>query len=340
MDLMTDQPSLFDPVLWKEDLFKLLRRGVGSLDHGGSTTTTEVGDCIVVPVLRHLGWDVDDDEQVVRGHETTAGAVDFVLCDTSREPAVLIKIGALPAVTNKATTHPFEDRTIRAIHLAVSEDGHVWRFHLAAGRGTIRNREFECVHVDTETDVVAEAFERYLAFQAVKSGAALRLAEQDYGRKRFPAEAHGAWHRSLLGRELLHRFLREVEEAIGVAPDPEQAEEFVSRQCGSASWPPDPPEAKPARRVAMGDRVWVYDFALREIVTHTVVGGDPDCERGEVSCGSAVGFALLGAREGEERELRLPDKAPRPIRIVLIGTRVSRNDVGSRTYSSERAGAG
>ena len=273
---------------------------------------------------------------MARELETTAGAVDFALCDPPGSPQVLIKIGALPEVTDKATIHPFEDGTIHAIQLAVSKDGRVWRFHLAAGQGTIRNREFERCHVDTEADVVAEALERYLAFHAVNSGAALRLAEQDYGRKRFPAEAHGAWHRSLLGREFQQLFLREMEEATGVAPDPGQAKEFVSRQCSSASWPPDPPEAKPVRRVAIGDQVWVYDSVSREIVTRTVVGGDPDCERGEVSRDSAVGFALLGAREGEERELRRPQRAPRLLRIVLIGTRVRGNDVGPHTRFSER----
>ena len=61
----------------------------------------------------------------------------------------------------------------------------------------------------------------------------------------------------------------------------------------------------------------------REIVTRVVVVRDPDFGKGEVSRDSPYGVVLLGAREGEERELRLPDQEPRSVRIVLIGGRAS-----------------
>ena len=115
-----------------------------------------------------------------------------------------------------------------------------------------------------------------------------------------------------------------MEEATGVAPDREQAEEFVSGQVGVIQWPADPPDPGPARRVTVGDRVWIYDPRPREIVARVVVGGEPDFGRGEVSRDSPYGAALLG--EGEERELRLPGQEPRPVRIVLIGRRTSGYD--------------
>ena len=70
-----------------------------------------------------------------------------------------------------------------------------------------------------------------------------------------------------------------------------------------------------------GDTVWVYDFTSREIVVRVVVDSDPDWEKGEVSRDSPVGVALLGGQEGEEREVRLPDREPRRARIVLIRSR-------------------
>ena len=122
------------------------------------------------------------------------------------------------------------------------------------------------------------------------------------------------------GLPLLKRFRREMEEAIGVAPAPERSGAFVRGQLDSVRWPADPPDPRPARRVGVGDRVWMHDFTSREIVEHRVVGRDPDWERGEVSAVSSFGRTLLGAREGETREVSLPD-GERRVRIVLIGGR-------------------
>ena len=126
------------------------------------------------------------------------------------------------------------------------------------------------------------------------------------------------------GLPLLKRFRREMEEAIGVAPAPERSGDFVRGQLASVRWPADPPDPRPARRVGVGDRVWVHDLASREIVERRVVGRDPDWERGEVSAESSFGRALLGAREGDTREVSLPN-GERRVRIVLIGGRSRRN---------------
>lgn len=109
-----------------------------------------------------------------------------------------------------------------------------------------------------------------------------------------------------------------MEEAMGVPADGDRAEMFVSGQVGSIRWPADPPDAKPARRVGVGDRVLVYNFESRETHTWVVVGSEPDWDKGEVSRNSPIGRALFSAREGEERELGLPDRETERIRIVLI----------------------
>ncbi len=322
MDHEAEGLPLFDPWLRIDALGQCLRHISADLEQRGSPTPAEVRDEVVIPVLRHLGWAVGDSDVVGQGLETTSGAVDFALCHPPRDPRVLVKIGALPEMGDGATEHLFEDCTLSAIQLAVSENARVWRFHFPAGRGSMRNREFARFDMvgDAEEDV-AVAFDRYLEFHAVKSGEALWQAGRDYGEKRFPAEAHRAWRRSLLGQEVLQRFVREMEEATGIAPDRKRAEMFVSVQCGSIRWPPDPPDPKPVRRVTVGDKVWAYDSGSHEIVTRRVINGDPDWEQGEVSRDSPIGFALLGAREGEEREICLPGQEPRPIRIVLIGGR-------------------
>lgn len=61
-------------------------------------------------------------------------------------------------------------------------------------------------------------------------------------------------------------------------------------------------------------RDWRFHFPAGRVV----VGCEPDWNKGEVSRDSPVGYALLGAHEGEEREVGLPEQDPSRIRIVLI----------------------
>jgi len=313
---------LFDRQWRIESLARRLRELAGDFEHGNFKARRDIEEGVLLPLLRHLGWDVEEPRVVVPGFETPGGVVDFALGHPPGHPRILVRIGAPPGSVDAPGDHPFRDCSIPAIQLAVSEDGRRWRFHFPAGRGSIRNREFARFDIvgDASEDV-AEAFDTYLSFHAVKPGEAFRDAERKYRDRRFPAEAHGAWRRSVAGREVLRRFLRELQEAVGVPADRRRALGFVRGQLSSIRWPPDPPDPKPARRVAVGDRVWVYDFKSREIIVRMVVGSEPDWDEGEVSRDSAIGHALLGAREGEEREIRLPGREPMHLRIVLIRKR-------------------
>lgn len=310
---------LFDRQWRIESLSRRLRELAGGFEQGSVAARRDVADGLLVPLLRHLGWDVEDPGVVAPGFDTPGGMVDFALSHPPGRPRILVKIGALRESPAAPRGHPFHDCSIPAVQLAVSGDGRRWRFHFPAGRGSVRNREFARFDiVDDANEAIAETLDTYLSFHAVKPGEAFRQAERDYGDRRFPAEAHGAWRRSVAGREVLRRFLRETEEVIGVPAGRRRALGFVRAQIGSLSWPPDPPDPAPSRRVGVGDRVWVYDFGSREIIVRVVVGREPDWEEGEVSRDSAIGHGLLGAREGEEREIPLPGREPMHLRVVLI----------------------
>ena len=102
-----------------------------------------------------------------------------------------------------------------------------------------------------------------------------------------------------------------------------EAEAFVRRQVEALPWAPSPPDAAPFRRVAVGDKVWVYDLASDDLECYYPVAGDPDFERNEVTAESPLGRALLGAREGEMRETQLPDGTDWVVRVVLVTSRAA-----------------
>jgi len=310
---------LFDRHLRIESLAERLHELAANFERGMFATHHQAVDGIVLPLLRCLGWETGDPGVAVPAFTTAAGSVDFALCHPVGDPRILIKIGALAESAAAPNHHPFEDPSIRALQLAISDDGRDWRLHFPAARGSIRNRRFARFDiVDDPHERVAGTLDTFLSFHAAKHGEAFREAERAYAERRFQAEAPAAWRRCLQGSEVLRRFLREMKEGTGAPADRKRAQGFIHGQINLIHWPADPPDPEPARRVVVGDRVYVYDFESREIVTRVVVGGEPDWDRGEVSRDSPTGNALLGAHEGEEREVRLPDREPSRIRIVLI----------------------
>src|SRR5688500_11835025 len=67
------------------------------------------------------------------------------------------------------------------------------------------------------------------------------------------------------------------------------------------------PDSMPHDRVGFGSRVKVFDVAMEEEVSFTIVAGDfMELDASQVSLASPIGRGLLGAREGQEVVIRLP----------------------------------
>ena len=76
----------------------------------------------------------------------------------------------------------------------------------------------------------------------------------------------------------------------------------------------------PADRVGFGSMVRVRNLATREETTFTIVAGDYiDLDAGHISLESPIGRGLLGARQGEDVNVRLP-AGERSFRIVELQT--------------------
>ena len=79
-------------------------------------------------------------------------------------------------------------------------------------------------------------------------------------------------------------------------------------------------EGMPADRVGFGSRVTVRDCVRKSQITYTIAAGDYiDIEAGHVSMASAIGRGLMGARQGDEVEVRLP-RGARRYEIVALET--------------------
>lgn len=78
--------------------------------------------------------------------------------------------------------------------------------------------------------------------------------------------------------------------------------------------------AMPLDRVGFGSKVKLYDLAMEEELTLTLVAGDfMDLDAGHVSMASPIGNGLLGARLEEEVVIALP-RGERRFRVLELTT--------------------
>ncbi len=312
---------LFRPALRLDALADTIHAAADHIGDGAPASRDEVGAQVVLPIFEQLGWDIEDPVVVARGFGTRRGAVDFALCHPEGNPRLLAGIGPPPErrSAREKAGHPFNDLSLRALQVGISEDGGEWRFYFPAGRGRLHNREFARAHLTRDGAVrAADVLDTYASHFALRNGWALRRAELEYRDRSFPVHAQEAWRRALAGDEIMDRFAAEIEAATGVSPDPEEAAEFVRGYVEGLPRTPNPPDPVPSRRVGLGDRVWVYDLAAGDLDCYYLVAADPDFERNEVTAESPIGRVLMGAREGETRETRLPNGTHWAARIVFI----------------------
>ena len=139
-----------------------------------------VSQSIVLRLLSTLGWPIHE-AQVVHPEYTLEGRrVDFALCHPADEPRIFIEAKGVGKGTG-AERQLFEYAFHRGVPLAILTDGREWSFSLPAGEGSYDKR-LVC-KLDLSASDAAESvqrFERYLRYDAVRSGAALTNARNDY----------------------------------------------------------------------------------------------------------------------------------------------------------------
>lgn len=139
-----------------------------------------VSQSIVLRLLFTLGWPVYDTQIVYPEYTLEGRRVDFALCHPANEPRIFIEAKGVGKGTG-AERQLFEYAFHQGVPLAVLTDGREWSFFLPAGEGSYDKRRV--CKLDLSASDVAESvrrFERYLRYDAVRSGAALPNARNDY----------------------------------------------------------------------------------------------------------------------------------------------------------------
>ena len=205
------------------------RLAARDLSGANEAATCEIA---VLPVIRALGWDTDDFDEVRRQHPVRdisgeRGLVDYCLC-AKDGPRVLVEAKAAGEDLSRHQAQLLQYAYREGVELAALTNGLDWWLYLPmVGGEQAHNRLFASIDLrERAFPDSAVTLHRFLNRDSVLGGEAKSEAEREFGdrkRNRLVEEAlPEAWRRvdgdSRL-RGLLAEFARTVEERSGHLPD-------------------------------------------------------------------------------------------------------------------------
>ena len=147
-----------------------------------------VSQRIVLRLLNALDWPISNTQIVHPEYSVGRGRVDFALCPLGSTPQVFIevkKVGEVEWADQQLFEYVFDYEEYafdyKGIPIAVSTDGREWHFfHLMGLKyyGELKVRELDFLEGNTEE--IADCLNRYLNYQSILTGEAIRAMKKDY----------------------------------------------------------------------------------------------------------------------------------------------------------------
>lgn len=135
-----------------------------------------VSQGVVMRVLEALNWPKYDTTVVWPQYPLETLKVDYALCNPPTKPTVIIEVKKLSNLEG-ADSQLFEYAFRAGVPMAILTDGQEWHFYLPAGKGSISERRFYKLDIlERELDETVNRFERYLAYENIRKGGAIKNA--------------------------------------------------------------------------------------------------------------------------------------------------------------------
>lgn len=213
------------------------------LKHNTFKSEAAVSQGILLPALHELGWPVFNSSVVIPEYSVEGRRVDYALCHPATRPSVFIEVKNV-GLSEGADRQLFEYAFHIGVPMAILTDGQEWSFYLPGEQGRYDERRvYKLDLLERTSEEASTRLAKYLSYERVCSGEALRAARSDYrnvarGRE-IEATFPKAWT-SLLQEEdslLLDHLAEKVEGLCGYRPDQDDCQRFLQTKVG-------PPEQK------------------------------------------------------------------------------------------------
>lgn len=142
-----------------------------------------VSQRIVLRLLNALGWPISNTQIVHPEYSVGGGRVDFALCHPESTSQVFIEVkqvGKVEWADQQLFEYAFD---YGCVPIAVSTDDREWHFfHLIGLKyyGELKVRELDFIEGNTEE--IADCLNRYLNYESIRTGEAIRTMKKDYKR--------------------------------------------------------------------------------------------------------------------------------------------------------------
>jgi len=214
-------------------LEEVIKKIQGRLGDGVYPNEAAISFSIVMPILRNLGWDDSDPQQVMPEYSSGGRRVDFALCGTAKRPSLFIEVKGVGRV-GEGDKQLFEYAFHEGIPLCLLTDGRDWSFYLPSGQGSYDDRRIYRLKLNERTpSECAEILKKYLDRTRIVNGDAFEEAIKDHRDIALKREASRnipkAWESLVSGPEdLLVELLAEQTEVIcGYRPSNSETINFL-----------------------------------------------------------------------------------------------------------------
>ena len=192
-----------------------------------------VCDDIVRRLVHELGWPRYQSQIVYPQYPVEGGKVDFALCYPPSEPCVFIEVKQVGNIEG-AEEQLFRYAFRRGVPIAILTDGQKWRFFYPIGQGDYRERKVhEMDLTESESEESAEHLNRYLNYNSIRTGEAVKAIEEDYRnvsrQRQVATRLPEAWNKLVEEADefLVHTVAEKTESLCGYKPTNEQVLDFL-----------------------------------------------------------------------------------------------------------------
>ena len=188
----------------------------------------KVQQVIVLPILRRLGWDPDNDREVYPQYPVADGWVDYALL-ISNAPKVFIEVkkGGEPLEKHQEQLLNYSFK--QGVKLAALTNGVTWWFYLPLQEGSWEQRKFHAVEFDKQNGTeISQKFADLLSKENVSSGKAVQTAEDLYKRHQIAETLQEAW-KQLVDGTIADLLSTKTLELCGHRPDKNEVDQFLTK---------------------------------------------------------------------------------------------------------------
>ena len=193
----------------------------------------QVPQGIVLRLLAILDWPTFTTEVVIPEYRVEGTRVDFALCHPLLRPVVFVEVKQVGGIEG-AEQQLFQYAFHEGVPIAILTDGREWHFFTPSGQGNYRERRvYKLDLIEENSEESAMRLNRYLAYESIRTGEAIRAIEDDYRnistQRQIEASLPEAWGRLVQEADgpLLEIVAEKVEELCRYRPTGEQTLDFL-----------------------------------------------------------------------------------------------------------------